>query len=397
MSMLRQSLFTGVLALIALPASAQISADDLWKSWQSLSTEMGYTLSAADVSRDGDRLVAKDVTFTGTTEDMASKSTIAEVVLLETGGNVEVTTSPEWLSETTVQAEGKPQTVNTTFSQTGYLVTVSGSVEEPAYKMSADSFSFAQKMPITAEDGTSEGTLNTSGTLTAMTGDFAMSQGEPRKVSYSFGADTLRAVVKTDATTDGTRASFTFDIEKMTSTFNGDLPKVDFAETDLSALLKMGLQGTSTGASGPLRYSVDVVSPEMPFKGEGGFASTNTSFAMANNQITFELDLNGIEVGAPGATPSASDLAIDGEASLNAESATPEEAFKAGKVTISLTDSQALLDKLTQAGLVPADQMMGVQMMMAMFTKPGEKAGSITSTIEVTETGDFLVNGQSMQ
>lgn len=397
MSLLRQSVFTGVFALIALPASAQISADDLWKSWQSLSSEMGYTLNAADLSRDGDRLVAKEVTFTGTTEDLSSKSTIPEMVLRETGGAVEVTTSPEWLSETTIKTDGKPQTVNTTFSQTGYVMTVSGSVESPAYKMSADSFSFAQKLPIAAEDGASEGTLNTSGTLTAMTGDFVMTQSEPRKLTYNFAADSLRAVVKSDADADGTRASFTFDIEKLTSTFDGDLPKVDMAETDLTALLKMGLQGVSTGTSGPLRYAVDVVSPEMPFKGEGGFASTNTRFALASNQITFDLDLNGIEVGAPGATPSASDLAIDGEAHLNAESATPEEAFKSGKVTISLTDSQALLDKLTQAGLIPADQMMGVQMMMAMFTKPGEKAGSITSTVEVTETGDFLVNGQSMQ
>ncbi|WP_158617220.1 DUF2125 domain-containing protein [Falsigemmobacter faecalis] len=394
---MRQSVFTGAFVLLSAPAFAQISADELWKNWQAVSADMGYELAAGDLVRSGDRLVAKDVTFNMSADDVKIINRVPEMVLRETGGAVEVTTSPDWLSETTVKVEDETQTITTTLSQTGYLMTVTGTAAEPAYQIKADSLSFAQKMPITEGGAKTPGSVNTSGTLSGLAGDFTLTgSGEAQQMRYNFIAADMKMVLKADGGADQ-RSSFTLDVKDIASDFQGSLPPKAAAETDLTALLKSGLNGVSNNKSGAVEFTVDVTSPDLPFKGEGRFSSTSSSFGMTDSEIKLDLDLNGIQAGPAGDKPSASDLLLRGLALLNPNATDDDEAFKSGTLTVTINDSQALLDNLSATGLIPADQMMGVQMMLAMFSKAGEKPGSLTSTLEITEAGDFLVNGQSMQ
>lgn len=398
MSLLRQSVFTGAFVLLAAPAFAQVSADELWKNWQAVSKDMGYELAAGDLTRSGDRLVAKDVTFNMVTEEMKVINRVPEMVLRETGGAVEVTASPEWLSESTVTVDGETQSIATTLSQTGYLMTVTGTAAEPVYKFKADSMSFAQKIPLPAENAKAQGSVNTSGTLTALDGGFTLTgSGDAQQMTYSFNAADLKIVLKAGGESADQRSSFTLDMKELTSDFQGNLPPKAAAESDLTSLLKTGLTGISNHKSGPVEFSVDVASPDMPFKGEGRFSSTASSFGLSGSEIKLDLDLKGIQAGPAGDKPSASDLILRGLAMLNPSATDDSEVFKSGTLTVTINESQALLDNLSATGLIPADQMMGVQMMLAMFTKAGDTPGSITSTVEVTETGDFLVNGQSMQ
>ncbi|PWE32637.1 hypothetical protein DDZ14_09605 [Maritimibacter sp. 55A14] len=67
-----------------------------------------------------------------------------------------------------------------------------------------------------------------------------------------------------------------------------------------------------------------------------------------------------------------------------------------GAVDLKLVGGNALLDNLVKMGLVPEEQMMGVRMMMAMFTVPGQDADTVTSRIEVTPEGKILANGQPL-
>jgi hypothetical protein len=54
------------------------------------------------------------------------------------------------------------------------------------------------------------------------------------------------------------------------------------------------------------------------------------------------------------------------------------------------------MGKLVEMGLVPQDQIMGVQMMMGMFAVPaGEDA--YTSKLEVKADGQVLANGQRLK
>lgn len=68
-----------------------------------------------------------------------------------------------------------------------------------------------------------------------------------------------------------------------------------------------------------------------------------------------------------------------------------------GDIDLSLTGSNALLDRLVAMGLVPQDQVMGVRMMMSVFTVPGEGEDVLKSKIEFTDNGQILANGQRLK
>lgn len=69
----------------------------------------------------------------------------------------------------------------------------------------------------------------------------------------------------------------------------------------------------------------------------------------------------------------------------------------AGAADLKLTGGNALLDNLVAMGLVPQDQLMGVRMMLALFTRPGDGPDTLTSKIEMTPEGQILANGQRIQ
>jgi hypothetical protein len=67
-----------------------------------------------------------------------------------------------------------------------------------------------------------------------------------------------------------------------------------------------------------------------------------------------------------------------------------------GALDLSLKGANGLMGKLVEMGLVPQDQIMGVQMMMGMFAVPaGEDA--YTSKLEVKADGQVLANGQRLK
>jgi len=67
-----------------------------------------------------------------------------------------------------------------------------------------------------------------------------------------------------------------------------------------------------------------------------------------------------------------------------------------GKLDLTISGANALLDRLSQTGLLPQDQVMGARMMMGLFARPGEEADTLTSTLEFRDKG-FFANGQQLQ
>lgn len=67
-----------------------------------------------------------------------------------------------------------------------------------------------------------------------------------------------------------------------------------------------------------------------------------------------------------------------------------------GKANLRLVGGNGLLDKLTQMGLVPQDQVMMVRMMAGMFAKPGAGPDELLSEIAIDGSGKLLINGAPM-
>ncbi|SDI63629.1 DUF2125 domain-containing protein [Aliiruegeria lutimaris] len=64
-----------------------------------------------------------------------------------------------------------------------------------------------------------------------------------------------------------------------------------------------------------------------------------------------------------------------------------------GTANLRLLGGNGLLDKLTQMGLVPQDQVMMVRMMSGMLAKPGSEPDELLSEITIDANGQVLING----
>ncbi|WP_417268332.1 hypothetical protein [Celeribacter baekdonensis] len=68
----------------------------------------------------------------------------------------------------------------------------------------------------------------------------------------------------------------------------------------------------------------------------------------------------------------------------------------AGTMSLNLKGVTDLINKLTASGILPQDQSMMAQMMLGMFTLPGDQEGELVSDLEMTEDGAILANGQPL-
>lgn len=68
-----------------------------------------------------------------------------------------------------------------------------------------------------------------------------------------------------------------------------------------------------------------------------------------------------------------------------------------GEVTFTLRGAEATVDRLVSLGVIGQEDAMGAMMMMSMFARPGDGEDTLTSTLEVTEDGGVLANGQRIQ
>lgn len=68
-----------------------------------------------------------------------------------------------------------------------------------------------------------------------------------------------------------------------------------------------------------------------------------------------------------------------------------------GKLELSVSGANALIDKLIAMGLLAEEDAMGARMMMGMFAVPGDAPDTVNSVVEVTAEGHVLANGQRLK
>lgn len=106
------------------------------------------------------------------------------------------------------------------------------------------------------------------------------------------------------------------------------------------------------------------------------------------------LDITEIQLSALGAIVAANGALTFDNSDMTTFAGMPKPT---GKVTVTMTGVNTLLDKLATLGFVPEDQLMGGRMMMGMFAKPIEgEEDSLISEIEFKDGGMFA-NGMQLQ
>lgn len=162
------------------------------------------------------------------------------------------------------------------------------------------------------------------------------------------------------------------------------LPEIAWMILDPSAQMAHDPATLKLDISGDTHIDVDL----LDFAKFMDLAESGTSpFVPAN------LKLNDLFLSIAGAT-----LMGQGEAMFVAPDAfaDAELPFQTAEATLSLTGGTALIDTLTQAGLLPPQTSMTAKMMLGMFARPGDGDDAFITDIKLDEAGTVTLNGQPM-
>lgn len=130
-----------VLGLSAGGAAADLSANDVWQDWQTLLTDLGYTVKAAP-ERVGDRLIIPDVGLTQTLPDEGGRVDVrlGRIAFQERGDGTVAVIYPETMpmAMAVTPDKGEAMTAVLTLRHEGLDITASGTPERLQYVYSAN-------------------------------------------------------------------------------------------------------------------------------------------------------------------------------------------------------------------------------------------------------------------
>ena len=279
-----------VLGLSAGAASADLSADDVWQDWQTLLTDLGYTVKGAP-ERVGDRLIIPDFGLTQTLPDAGGQvdMRLGRIALQERGdGTVDVIypeTMPMAMAVT--PEEGEAMTAVLTLRHEGLDITASGTPERLVYEYTADALTVdlgqvtIDGKPVDAVEGVlrlgavagrSEGVAEDGARL--LTQDISAGP-----VGYSFAFE--------DPESDG---SVDYEGEAESLDYGGSLRLPDgYGLEDLSTAIHAGLRVESRMTFGPGESRFSTTAEGVASSGTSRSAGTGIEVTLSDEGLALGL------------------------------------------------------------------------------------------------------------
>ncbi|TCO73293.1 DUF2125 domain-containing protein [Rhodovulum euryhalinum] len=172
---------------VAAPARADLTAEEVWSSWQAAAAGYGQTVTGT-ARREGDTLTVSGLVATAQTPDnSATVSQSGEIAFRERGdGSVEIVMPASFgITLDMRPAGGKPLLAEMSVAQDGLSMVASGSPEAITYDLSADDVTMTldraevDGKPVDAEAVTG---------ITGMTGRYSLTGGETTRLTGEIAA-----------------------------------------------------------------------------------------------------------------------------------------------------------------------------------------------------------------
>lgn len=351
--------FAALSVLVAAPALADVTADDVWQNWQALGTSYGQSYSAGSETRSGDTLTITDLTMDMSSGDSKAIGSIPQVAFRETGdGRVEVTMSDAYrLSMQSKDGFGKDLSNTVIINQNGLKLTASGTPAAINYDIAAEAI--IVKLLDFLVDGKPKD-MDIDLDLSNLRATYQVAPGDVVAVNSTIAAQSLSFQL-TGSNDDG---KGTFNAKGMMNNIAGAsagaMPKV-MPMHDLSAMLAQGFtsDGSFTYDSG--NFSLAAISPDgtttnVDTTSQGG--ALNVS--MDKERIAYGLNGKNVSVKASGSAIPFPELAAayeDATFSLLMPIAKAEEAkdFAVNVKLQGLTVSDAIWGMIDPAATLPRD------------------------------------------
>lgn len=281
----RATLAVATLAVAATPASADLSAQDVWNKWQSVAGDAGQTISVASENYANGVLTLSGVTMSMATPDGQMTGSLGDVVMTEQGdGSVSLTMAEEFPFRVTgTDADGGAFEMGMTMRQAGMSMVASGDPDAMSYAFAAPLMEM--EMSEFNVDG-EEIDFGMSLAMNGTSGTYAMTGTDTLAADSNVVIGGLAMSMEVNDPGENVDFSLNLTMEDIASTSTGTLSPFA-AGQDLASLLRAGFTSEGQATMGTTAYSITVNDPDTQFTLEGTTATGAIDFAMNEDGIRY--------------------------------------------------------------------------------------------------------------
>lgn len=282
--------FAALTAFLAVPAFADVTADEVWQNWQALGASYGQTYTTGSESRSGDTLTITDLTMDMSSGDSKVIGTIPQVAFREIGdGRVEVTMSNEYLMKMeSKDGRGKALSNSVNIGQNGLVMTASGTPDAINYDIAAESI-VVNLLDFVVDGKPRE--MDVDLNLSKLAATYQVAPGDMTSVNSTFAAQGLSFQLIGENDDGKGKFEATGQMNNIAGASAGAMPKA-MATGNLGTMLSQGFasDGSFTYDSG--NFTLAATDPNG--------ATTNIDSASQGGSLNVSLDKERIAYGVNG-------------------------------------------------------------------------------------------------
>jgi Uncharacterized protein conserved in bacteria (DUF2125) len=302
--MLRALTSSSAIALVFLAtgASADVTPQEVWASWQAMMTSAGQELTVGNTSDAGDMIEVTDATVTYSDELGGSTSVSFDKLTFKDNGDGTVTvTMPETypLQMAFPKSEDGPGSIKLTVSQPGAVIVAGGSATDTSYKFTAPTTTITldEVTDVTGKVLDTKADL----ALTEVTGSYMMTKaGEVMGLDSAFGAKSAVLNLSGSGSDGGGSGKVVVSFADLTSTAKGNFLNPELM-ANMAAALNAGFTMDTSLSFGAMAMDFDITEAQGPTKVVANAASGSFAVAMSKDQLTYGTSLNGAQFVVSGA------------------------------------------------------------------------------------------------
>ncbi|WP_414898753.1 DUF2125 domain-containing protein [Rhodovulum sp. YEN HP10] len=275
---------------IALPAAADVTADEVWSSWQALAEGSGQSMSGTE-NRSGDRLIVENLQLSAADNDGGSvRIGFDRVVFVERGDGsvaIEFPKSYPMTVEIRSTEPGRPEDKVTeldfTVTQRDFEMIASGTpkalvqeFESPEVTLTLDRVSGEQPADIEA-----------SMTLDGMSGRYTQTHAGTRLFESDLAIDRVRFDLAMDGRAEDTQVKLVGTVHDVTSNSDSRMP-TGIDPNEFARMLRAGFNSQGELKHGAMAYAFDLVEDGNKTHAELSVNSGRIGFNLGGTGVSYE-------------------------------------------------------------------------------------------------------------
>lgn len=290
------------LAFLATGASADVTPQEVWASWQAMATAAGQELTVGNTSDTGSMIEATDVVIAYKDQMGGSASvTFDKLTFSDNGdGTVNVTMPESYPMQLAFPTqEDGPGSMKLTVSQPGAQIVAGGSATETSYQITAPSTMITLD-EITDESGTK---LDTQAevAVTDLAAKYAVTQnGEETVLDSSFSSKSMVLKISGNAQDGSGGGTVDVSLADLTGATKGNLLSPELM-ANMAAALNSGFTIDSSLSFGAMAMTADIVESGSPAKMVANATGGGFVVAMDKTRLNYGSSLTGAKFTISGA------------------------------------------------------------------------------------------------